>query len=77
MIQTDIQQGVLTVELCSPKTRNAMSLTLAEKIQNAVSSPEVKALLVTSQGPIFCSGGSLKEYAATVSYTHLTLPTKA
>ena len=64
-----------------------------EEIRNfcadATRDPSLKAVIVTGAGSAFCAGGNVKDmrdkagifegspYTLPVSYTHLTLPTKA
>ncbi len=57
--------GVRTLTLDSPANRNALSARLLEELDRALreaaSDPEVRAIVLTGTGPVFCSGADLSE----------------
>jgi enoyl-CoA hydratase/carnithine racemase len=55
-------QDVLVLHLNDLNSKNALSLELAEQINQAISKQDFKALLLTHEGDFFCSGGHLKNY---------------
>ena len=73
LIGTEFEDGVLTVTLRDEENRNALSVELtselAETLDEAESNSEVRVIVLTNSGRVFCAG------ADPVSYTHLTLPT--
>jgi methylglutaconyl-CoA hydratase len=63
----DVQHdaGVRTLTLDSPENRNALSARLLEELdqalRDATSDPEVRAVVITGAGTVFCSGADLSE----------------
>ncbi|MGA2933008.1 MAG: enoyl-CoA hydratase-related protein [Acidimicrobiales bacterium] len=57
--------GIRTLTLDSPSNRNALSSRLLEELEQALrdatSDPEVRAIVLTGSGPVFCSGADLSE----------------
>ena len=57
--------GVRTVALDSPANRNALSARLLEELdrtlRDATGDTEVRAIVLTGTGPVFCSGADLSE----------------
>ncbi len=57
--------GVRTLTLDSPENRNALSARLLEQLElalrDATSDDEVRALVITGSGTVFCSGADLSE----------------
>ncbi len=57
--------GVRTLTLDSPENRNALSARLLEELEQALrdatSDPEVRAVVITGAGTVFCSGADLSE----------------
>jgi enoyl-CoA hydratase/carnithine racemase len=55
--------AVRTVTLNRPQKRNAIDLelriALAEAIESADRNPDVRVIIVTATGPVFCSGGDI------------------
>jgi enoyl-CoA hydratase/carnithine racemase len=55
--------AVRTVTLNRPEKRNAIDLelriALAEAIESADRNPDVRVIIVTATGPVFCSGGDI------------------
>ena len=60
--------GVAHLELQRPGQANAMDLAMARDLRFAavelLHDPSVRAVLITSSGPVFCAGGDLKSFAA-------------
>lgn len=59
------QAGVATLTLDSPNNRNALSLRLmrelVDALAHALDEPAVRVIVLTHEGPVFCSGADLKE----------------
>ncbi len=57
--------GVRTLTLDSPENRNALSARLLEELdaalRDATRDPEVRAIVLTGAGTVFCSGADLSE----------------
>jgi methylglutaconyl-CoA hydratase len=57
--------GVRTLTLDSPENRNALSARLLEELdaalRDATRDPEVRAVVLTGEGTVFCSGADLSE----------------
>jgi len=60
--------GIRTVTLDSPHNRNALSARLLEQLdralRDATSDPDVRAIVLTGSGRVFCSGADLSERGA-------------
>jgi 2-(1,2-epoxy-1,2-dihydrophenyl)acetyl-CoA isomerase len=60
--------GLAHLELRRSGQANAMDLAMARDLRYAavrlLHDPTVRAVLVTSEGPVFCAGGDLKSFAA-------------
>jgi enoyl-CoA hydratase/carnithine racemase len=59
LVLTDIKDGVLTITLNRPEKRNALSLELFQAAGEAfkrAAEPEVRAVLLRGEGPVFCAG---------------------
>jgi crotonobetainyl-CoA hydratase len=61
---TERQGNVLVIRLNRPEARNAvngaMSTAVGEALQQAQDDPEVRAVVLTGNGPSFCAGADLK-----------------
>lgn len=59
------QAGVATLTLDSPDNRNALSIRLMsellEALQATLNDPAVRVIVLTHEGPVFCSGADLKQ----------------
>jgi methylglutaconyl-CoA hydratase len=59
------EAGVRTLTLDSPENRNALSARLLEQLdtalRDATRDPEVRAVVLTGAGTVFCSGADLSE----------------
>jgi methylglutaconyl-CoA hydratase len=68
LVRATTVQGVCTVVLDSPHNRNALSRELLRQLLDAlagaVADPAVRVILLTHEGPAFCSGVDLAESAA-------------
>src|SRR5262245_57556753 len=57
--------GVATITLDSPHNRNALSrqvvAELDQRLNEALDDPDVRVIVLTGAGPVFCSGADLKE----------------
>jgi 2-(1,2-epoxy-1,2-dihydrophenyl)acetyl-CoA isomerase len=61
-VTIDETDGIAVVTLSSPTTRNALSRTVLESLQAAISSPQVTAaegVVLASDAKAFCAGGDL------------------
>jgi methylglutaconyl-CoA hydratase len=62
------RDGVRTVTLDSPANRNALSARLLgqleQALRDATSDPDVRAVVLTGSGTVFCSGADLSERGA-------------
>ena len=60
--------GIRTVTLDSPHNRNALSARLLEQLDRALSDatsdPDVRVVVLTGSGTVFCSGADLSERSA-------------
>jgi enoyl-CoA hydratase/carnithine racemase len=62
-----IGSGVWQIELQRPTKRNALTceayIALADHLKRAAGNPAVRAIVLSSQGEIFCAGNDLSEFA--------------
>jgi methylglutaconyl-CoA hydratase len=60
--------GIRTLTLDSPRNRNALSARLLEQLdaalRDATGDPDVRGIVLTGAGPVFCSGADLSERGA-------------
>jgi methylglutaconyl-CoA hydratase len=65
LVHLGVDDGIATVTLDSPGNRNALSAQLRRELHahlvSAVESEEVRVIVLTHTGPVFCSGMDLKE----------------
>ncbi len=65
LIQTEMDMGVLTVTLDDPENRNALSseltFELVETLDAADHDPEVRVIVLTNSGKVFCAGADLSQ----------------
>lgn len=68
LVRTVTAAGVTTITLDSPANRNALSARLMQELLDALGTalrdPEVRVVVISHAGPVFCSGADLKETAA-------------
>lgn len=66
-LEFDIRDGVAHVTLKRPEAGNALNLELAQELLRAVlrcdEDPEVRAVLISGAGDMFCVGGDLKSFS--------------
>ncbi len=64
-VLVQIENGVATVTLNRPESRNALDLDMCGRLlavaQECSSNTEIKLVLVRANGPVFCAGADLKE----------------
>ena len=66
LVHCTIGSGVATITLDSPANRNALSRQLLAELNEALdlaAGPDVRAIVLTHAGAVFCSGADLKERA--------------
>lgn len=65
-IKTDLSRGVLTVEIARPEKKNALTVAmyhaLADAFARATADRSVRAVLLTGQPGIFCSGNDVEDF---------------
>jgi 2-(1,2-epoxy-1,2-dihydrophenyl)acetyl-CoA isomerase len=65
-LEFDIRDGVAHVTLNRPEAANAIDLELAQELLRAVlrcdEDPDVRAVLISGAGDMFCVGGDLKSF---------------
>jgi len=63
LVLTDVTEGVATLTLNAPDTRNTMTMPMVAEIVAAMDAfeadPTVAAVIVTGAGPAFCAGADL------------------
>jgi methylglutaconyl-CoA hydratase len=68
LVRTATAAGVTTLTLDSPANRNALSTPLMtqllDRLGEALVDSEVRVVVISHTGPVFCSGADLKETAA-------------
>ncbi|MFI6496133.1 enoyl-CoA hydratase-related protein [Nonomuraea typhae] len=69
LVHKELEGGVATITLDSPPNRNALSVRLLGDLEArlnwALAEPEVRLIVLTGTGPVFCSGADLKEQRVT------------
>ena len=65
LIGTEFGEGVLTVTLQDEENRNALSVgltsELAQTLDDAEGNPDVRVIILTNSGRVFCAGADLSE----------------
>jgi methylglutaconyl-CoA hydratase len=65
LVHLDIDAAVATITLDSPHNRNALSRQLVTELHqhllHAMDQPDVRVVVITGTGPVFCAGADLKE----------------
>ena len=71
LVHVTHQQAVRTLTLDSPRNRNALSSRLldqlADELSAASTDPDVRVIVLTATGSVFCSGADLSERTAAVT----------
>ena len=64
-VGTEFEDGVLTVTLRDEENRNALSVgltsELAQTLDEAEANPDVRVIVLTNSGRVFCAGADLSE----------------
>jgi methylglutaconyl-CoA hydratase len=67
-VQQELASGVARITLDSPHNRNALSVALLTQLRDALAEAfadaDVRVVVLTGAGPVFCSGADLKEQRA-------------
>ncbi|XP_046396130.1 enoyl-CoA hydratase domain-containing protein 3, mitochondrial [Ischnura elegans] len=67
LTKTNIRNGMKSVVLSDPKTRNCLSVSMMEDIIEDIlvdqNNFEVRCIVISAEGPVFSSGHNLKELA--------------
>ena len=67
----DVRGRAAWITLDSPQTRNALSAPLVQEmgdhLRAAIADPEVRAIVLTGNGPAFCAGADLKNRGDTAA----------
>ncbi|MGW4470215.1 enoyl-CoA hydratase-related protein [Nonomuraea sp. NPDC004354] len=65
LVHKELKDGIATITLDSPPNRNALSVRLLGDLEDrlnwALAEPEVRVIVLTGTGTVFCSGADLKE----------------
>lgn len=65
LVRLSVNGGVATITLDSPSNRNALSSALVSQLDQALGSAiaddRARLIVLTGEGPVFCSGADLKE----------------
>jgi methylglutaconyl-CoA hydratase len=68
LVRSELIDGTLTITLDSPHNANALSTTLLsqldEALASAIADAEVRVVVLTGAGKVFCAGADLKEAKA-------------
>ncbi|GHD26847.1 enoyl-CoA hydratase-related protein [Nocardiopsis kunsanensis] len=71
LVTLTVERAVATVTLDSPRNRNALSARLRTELSralaDAMADDEVRAVVLTATGPVFCAGADLKEIGAALA----------
>ena len=70
-LKVDTQDGVCTITLDDPDTRNALGQEMAEELMEELDrfedDPEARVLLLTGTEPSFCSGANVRGFSKDIS----------
>jgi len=65
VVETDLRDGVLTITLADEANRNALGGALVTELMDACDdadeNPEVRVVVLTNRGSVFCAGANLSE----------------
>jgi 2-(1,2-epoxy-1,2-dihydrophenyl)acetyl-CoA isomerase len=66
-LRFDVRNGVARITLNRPDAANALNLEMARELLRAVlrcdEDPDIRAVMLAGEGPMFCVGGDLKSFA--------------
>lgn len=69
LVETDLHGGVMTITLADEERRNSLSLQLTSELVAALdiadNDPEVRVVVLTNRGTVFCAGANLAERSST------------
>jgi methylglutaconyl-CoA hydratase len=78
LVQSDVRDGIATITLDSVSNRNALSGRLVgqllDALTSATSSAAVNAIVLTGNGPVFCSGADLTDPPSNESGNRFSYP---
>ncbi|WP_033289493.1 enoyl-CoA hydratase/isomerase family protein [Amycolatopsis jejuensis] len=63
-VKLDVRDGIAHVSLSRPEARNALDLPMCRELREAfetIDSSDVRVVLLSGAGPVFCAGADLKE----------------
>ena len=64
-VRLEVTDGIARVELVRPEARNAVDLPMCRQLREAFeeidADDDIRVVLVSAQGPVFCAGADLKE----------------
>jgi methylglutaconyl-CoA hydratase len=67
LVRMSVEDGIATVLLDSARNRNALSARLRDELSaaldDAIADEQVRVIVLTHTGPVFCAGADLKEAA--------------
>ena len=70
VVITEAHEGVLTITLNRPESKNAVNRALALRMVEAIdeleNNPDLRAAIITGAGGTFCSGMDLKAFACDI-----------
>lgn len=73
LVRSDVDRAIATITLDSPRNRNALSARLRSQLSAALSAAmaddDVRGVVLTGSGPVFCAGADLKEVGAALQGT--------
>jgi methylglutaconyl-CoA hydratase len=76
LVRRESAGGIATITLDSPANRNALSSRLLgqleEALEWALAEPDVRVIVLTATGTVFCSGMDLKEHRDAADHSPLT-----
>ena len=68
LVKTEREGAILVIRLNSPATRNSLNMEMREQIGHAAEvaerDPSIRSVVLTGEGPTFCSGGDFKTLQA-------------
>ena len=68
LVRSSVDRAIATITLDSPSNRNALSARLraqlSQALTDAMADDDVRAIVLTGNGPVFCAGADLKEIGA-------------